>query len=99
MVRQLLARGRVARAWLGVEGGDRGVSGGAVVQRVRPGSPAAAAGLLEGDVVTAINGRTIPSMGMLLLALRLHQPGETVRLLVVRAGRQVEVLATLADRA
>ncbi len=99
VVRQLLARGRVARAWLGVEGGDRGVSGGAVVQRVRPGSPAAAAGLLEGDVVTAINGRTIPSMGMLLLALRLHQPGETVRLLVVRAGRQVEVLATLADRA
>ena len=99
VVRQLLARGRVAHAWLGVEGADRALNGGAVVQRVKAGSPASVAGLLEGDIVTEINGRATPSMGMLLLALRLHEPGDTVRLVVSRAGRPIEVLVTLADRA
>lgn len=98
VARQLLTRGRVAYPWLGVEGGDRGMNGGAVVQRVKPGSPAAASGLADGDVITEINGRATPSMGMLLLGLRLHQPGETVRLLVFRAGRPMEVLVTLAER-
>lgn len=98
VARQLLTRGRVAHPWLGVEGGDRGMSGGAVVQRVKPASPAAAAGLVEGDVVTEINGKATPSMGMLLLGLRLHQPGETVRLVVLRAGRHIEVLVTLSER-
>jgi len=99
VARQLLARGRVAHPWLGVEGADRGMNGGAVVQRVKPASPAAAAGLLDGDVVTEINGRATPSMGMLLLGLRSHQPGETVRLVVLRAGRRMEILVTLSERA
>lgn len=96
--RQLLTRGRVAHPWLGVEGGDRSMSGGAVVQRVKPGGPAAKAGLLEGDVVTGINGTPTPTMGMLLVELRNHQPGETVRLLVLRSQRLVEIFVTLADR-
>ena len=98
VARQLLTRGRVAHPWLGVEGGDRGMSGGAVVQRVKPASPAAAAGLAEGDVVTEINGKATPSMGMLLLGLRLHRPGETVRLVLLRAGRHIEVLVRLSER-
>ncbi len=96
---QLLARGRVARPWLGVEGGDRGMDGGAVVQRVRPASPAAASGLQEGDVVTSVGDRATPTMGALLLRLRTHRPGETVRLTLLRAGRQLDVLVTLAERA
>ena len=99
VARQLLARGRVNHPWLGVEGADRGMSGGAVVQRVKPGSPAAQAGLQEGDVVTEIDGRPTPSMGMLLVGLRLHQPGDTVRLLVLRGDRVFAVLVTLAERA
>lgn len=98
VARQLLARGRVTYPWLGVEGGDRGMNGGAVVQRVKPASPAALAGLLEGDVVTDINGTATPSMGMLLLNLRLHQPGETVRLGVSRAGRRLDLPVTLSER-
>jgi len=99
VARQLLSSGRVARPWLGIEGGDRSMNGGAVVQRVKPASPAAAAGLLEGDVVTEMNGEPMPSMGMLLLGLRLHRPGETIRLIVLRAGRPIEVPVTLAERA
>jgi len=95
---QLLTRGRVAHPWLGVEGGDRGMDGGAVVQRVRPASPAATAGLQEGDVVTSFSGRATPSMGALLLRLRLHRPGEVVRLTVLRAGLPLDIPVTLAER-
>jgi S1-C subfamily serine protease len=98
VARQLMAKGRVVHPWLGVEGIDKGMSGGAVVQRVKPASPAARAGLLDGDVVTEIDGVPTPTMGVLLLELRLHQPGETVRLLVLRAGRPVNLLVTLTDR-
>jgi len=95
---QLLTRGRVARPWLGVEGGDRGMDGGAAVQRVKTSSPAAAAGLQDGDVVTALDGAPTPTMGVLLLRLRLHRPGQTVRLLILRAGRTLEVPVTLSER-
>jgi len=98
VARQLLERGRVAHPWLGVEGGDRGMNGGAVVERVKPGSPAASAGLLEDDLVTAINDAPTPSMGMLLVVLRHYQPGDTVRLLVRRANRAVAVSVTLQER-
>jgi putative serine protease PepD len=96
--RQLLTRGRVTHTWLGVEGGDRGMNGGAVVQRVKPGSPAARAGLLDGDVVTEVDGEGTPTMAELLAELRLHQPGDTVRLRVLRGEQPVEVLVTLSDR-
>jgi putative serine protease PepD len=96
--RQLLTRGRVTHTWLGVEGGDRGMNGGAVVQRVKPGSPAARSGLQDGDVVTEVNGDSTPTMATLLAELRLHQPGDTVRLRVLRGEQPMEVLVTLADR-
>ncbi len=98
VARQLIAGGHVAHSWLGVDGGDRGLNAGAVVQRVKPGSPAAAAGVLEGDIVTDVNGTATPSMGMLLLSLRLHQPGETVRLGLSRASRRLELPVTLSER-
>ncbi len=98
VARQLLTGGRVAHPWLGVEGGDKGMGGGALIQRVKPGSPAAAAGLLDGDVITEVDGRPTPSMGMLLLALRRHQPGETVRLLVLRGDRTLSIAVTLVER-
>ena len=95
---QLIANGRVTHPWLGVEGSDRGLSEGAVVQRVRPSGPAAAAGVVDGDVVVEINGVATPSMGMLLLGLRSHHPGETIRLMVVRGSRRLEIPVTLSER-
>ena len=98
VARQLLTRGRVAHPWLGVEGSDRGTNGGAVVQRVKPASPAATAGLLDGDVLLQVDGQATPTMGMLLVALRRHHPGDTIHLLVLRGERTLDVAVILAER-
>ncbi|HEX2040591.1 MAG TPA: trypsin-like peptidase domain-containing protein [Acidimicrobiales bacterium] len=103
---QLVATGSVAHAWLGVEGDDLeaddarrlGVDGGAVVRRVREGSPAAAAGLAARDVVVAVDGATVQSMSALKVAIRGRRPGQAVDLRFLRDGKEQRVVATLAPR-
>ena len=70
---------------------------GALVSSVVPGTPAAAARLREGDIITRINGRPIYDRDMLMRALG-GQPAEaTIRLTVQRGaqlGRPGRVLET-----
>lgn len=88
---------------------DLGTTPGAFFTSVSPGSPAARAGLkplsfdqksqhASGDVVTAVNGRAIANFSDFQYAVRRYQPGETVTLSVVRAGKKIEVKLTLAPR-
>ena len=44
------------------------------------GTPAADAGLRKGDVVTGVDGKQITDGISLIVAIRSHQPGETVDL-------------------
>jgi len=100
---QLLATGRVVPVWLGVEGADLasdiaktlGVEGGAVVHKVYTGSPAATAGIKDGDVILAIDGQVVTSMPNLVTALHAHPPGTEVRLDVHRDGDPKTVTARL----
>jgi S1-C subfamily serine protease len=71
VVPQLLAKGRVQRAYLGIAGSDRPLEPSFVrrhgleteravqVAAVEPGGPAQAAGIEEGDLVVAIEGRPV----------------------------------------
>lgn len=79
---------------------------GVVVLRVAPGSAAAGAGLqgatvtrdggvVPGDVIVAVDGRPVDSVGRLLGRLDDFKVGDTVRLSVVREGRSREVDITL----
>jgi S1-C subfamily serine protease len=92
---ELVATGRVVRGWLGIEGASRD---GALVHRVKPDSPAAAAGLTTGDVITAIDGVKVASMSALVARLRTLKPGDGVRLSVVREAATIEMPATLAEK-
>jgi S1-C subfamily serine protease len=65
---------------------------------VTPGGPAAQAGLLEGDVITAIDGVRIDSHAPLEDLLSQHRPGDDVTLEVVRAGRTISLTLTLGTR-
>ncbi len=75
----------------------RAIAGGALVSTVVEAGPAAAAGLLEGDVITAVDGAAVDSPQALVDALAAHQPGDRVLLTVARADADgdMEIEATL----
>jgi serine protease Do len=73
-----------------------GVKGGALVSSVGTDTPAAAAGLKAGDVITAIDGRSISSAADISDALRSARPGEGVDIAVTRDKKSLLLKATPA---
>jgi putative serine protease PepD len=67
---------------------------GAEVSEVIDNGPAQEAGLRAGDVVTSVDGDEVADGTELIVAIRKHQPGETVTLTFDRGGeeRQVDVV-------
>ena len=73
------------------------VEDGVLVSSVEEASVAAEAGLMAGDVITTLDGRTIDSDSMLRRRLSGFEAGEDVAISVTRAGQQVTLSATLGD--
>lgn len=72
-------------------------NGGVIVQDVIPGGPAEAAGLIPGDMLTAIDATPLDSARTLTLVLDRHYPGDVIGLTWLdRAGQQHTGKATLA---
>jgi putative serine protease PepD len=96
IVSQLISSGKVEHAYLGVaiEAG----AGAARISQVRPGTPAAQAGLRAGDVVTAIDGKKVTSADALTSAIGAKSPGDTVSVTYTRAGATHTVDITLTSR-
>lgn len=71
---------------------------GVIVQHVIEDSPAEAAGLEAGDVITALDGEAVESAQVLTELIAAHSPGDQVTLTVVRLsnGDERQVVATLA---
>ena len=72
---------------------------GAQVESVAPDSPAAAV-LKEKDVIVAVDGKTVRTIDDVVNGIRAHQPGETLRMRVMRAGgapTDVQAELTRAD--
>ena len=59
-----------------------GVPSGVVVAEVVENGPAADAGMQRGDIITALDGRTISSMTQLQQTLQYYASGETVDVVV-----------------
>jgi putative serine protease PepD len=94
----IITTGSAQHAWLGVHGSDIEQEGeGAELQTVVDQSPAAVAGLLEGDRVTAVDGRPIDSLPELHVLLREHRPGDTIELEYQRGARRWTCEAVLAS--
>jgi S1-C subfamily serine protease len=99
-VAALEARGYVGRGYLGVALQPlRREAGGLVALEVAEGGPAAAAGLLVGDIVTTWEGEELRSMRGLSRRLGPDAVGKAVRLGVLRAGSPVEISVTIGERA
>jgi len=76
----------------GIEDGD-----GAEIDEVLQDTPAEDAGLKKGDRVVAIDGERIPDGIALIVAIRSHQPGETVEFTFVRDGDEQTTEITLGS--
>ena len=63
-----------------------GLARGALVEQLVPALGAAQAGIRPGDVITDLAGTPIDSVDRMLVAVRGHQPGETIRVTYVRNG-------------
>ena len=98
VVDDLIAGRAVKHAYLGVAVGDSQSGDGAQVGTVRSASPAAAAGLKVGDVITAINGTKIVDANQLTAVVSEHHPGDTLHLTVTRNGSTLSMKVVLAVR-
>ena len=75
-----------------------GARDGVLVSEVRANTPAATAGLKAGDVITAVNGRSIMSPQDVVNEVRDVKPGGTVDLRVMRDRKELTLKATFPER-
>ena len=72
--------------------------GGAQIGSVQQASPATAAGLKAGDVVTAVDGKAITTTDQLIATLDTYSPGQKITLTITRNGQTKQVQVTLGTR-
>jgi putative serine protease PepD len=77
--------------------GGEGSSTGAEISEVLPDTPAEQAGLEKGDVVTQLDGLRVTDGIALIVAIRSHQPGEDVELLLTRGDEELTLSVTLGS--
>jgi putative serine protease PepD len=98
-LQQLEAGETVEHAYLGVATASttEGIDG-ATVAEVVQGSPAAKAGLVEGDVITELDGEKIAGTEDLIAAIAAAQPGDTVKLEIERDSKSIEINVRLGTQ-
>ena len=98
VVPKLIKDGKIARAYLGLSSGEQPDTPGAVVGTVNPGAPAFKAGIRQGDVITAFDGKAIRNPSELSLAVLTKAPGDKVTIELKRGGDTRKVTVELGNR-
>ena len=75
---------------------DLGIAGAAQIVSIEPNSPAAKAGLVQGDLVTQLDMTKIESVTDLVATLSQHHPGDRLEIQFRRGDSSRSVQATLA---
>ena len=104
---QLIAHGKVDHGYLGIAMNDVTPdnahffnlqdASGAIVSQVTPDSPAASAGLKQGDVISELNGKKILNGSELQVAVSEDRPGTKIALGVIRDGKLTTVNLTVGE--
>ena len=88
-----------AEGYLGISLAERTDGGqGALVADVEADSPAAEAGIEAGDVVISVDDAATDGRAGVIAAIRDHEPGDEVAVVVVRDGEERTFDVTLAER-
>ena len=106
VVAQLIAHGEVERGWLGVQmqplteslakAMGRADNSGVLVDKVMDDSPASKAGLQQGDLITAFDGKAIKEPRDLAMDVAGTRAGSEAKLTVVRDGKEQSVSVDIA---
>jgi hypothetical protein len=84
------------KAMMGVSADNH--PGGVRVTGVAATSGAAAAGILEGDIIVSMNGEPVPDFDRLTARIAEHSPGETISVEIIRNAERQTIPVTLGDR-
>ena len=99
---EILANGHVERGYIGISlrslPTNLDATAGAIVLKVEPGSPAALAGLQEGDLVVGFDGQLVAEPAILVLLLTRAPIGTVVDLDVIRNGASVSIPIRIGRR-
>lgn len=104
VAQEIIDNGKATHGQLGVSVQEKsasasGFSTGADVASVEPGSAAAKAGIKVGDVVTRFNDLAISDPNQLTAAVREQPSGSSVKITVLRNGREQQLDVTLGAAA
>jgi serine protease Do len=104
-VEELIRDGKVTHGYMGIgisdvtpensKFFDVSDASGAVVTQVEPNSPAAKAGLKVGDVIAELDGQKVTDAGQLQVEVGQKTPGTTIKLQVIRDGKNTTLPVTL----
>ena len=98
---EIINTGAATKPVLGVQGSigaSNPNANGAQIAAVQPGSPAEAAGLKAGDVVTKVGDAQVADFADLMARIGSHAPGEQVTLTVTNGGAERTVNVTLGSQ-
>jgi len=103
LAHQMLEYGRATHPWLGFTGDTEVCSStmvsllqlpaqrGLAVKSVVQDGPGARAGVQVFDLIVAVSGQPVQSLGAIRQVLSVHRPGEAVALTILRGGELVQV--------
>jgi len=105
---EIIKTGKVTHAYLGIQNQtvteqlqqqfSLSRSSGVLVAGTGPGTPAAAAGLQQGDIIVKVDGTDVSNDADLYGILRTKKPGDTLSVTFDRGGQEQTVPVTLGER-
>ncbi|WP_313523987.1 S1C family serine protease [Anaerotignum sp.] len=107
IVEELLENGTQPKPYIGIKGTSITSENanlyklpvGALIMEVTEGGPAESAGIMVGDIITSVNGKTVMDMDSLVQIIGETKVGDTVDVHVVRNGETAHDLKlTIADK-
>ncbi|CAB5690007.1 MULTISPECIES: S1C family serine protease [Comamonas] len=100
----LVKDGKVTRGWIGVEPNELSpelaetfgakASQGVIITGVLQDAPAARAGMLPGDVITAVQGQVVRNVAEMMTAVAALPPGQVAEFAVLRNGSETTLSIT-----
>ncbi len=108
VAKEIIATGKATHAYLGInyqtvtpelqQQFNLPTSTGILVTSVGAGTPAQKAGVQQGDIIIAVDGKKVEDESILLTDLRQKKAGDTITLTVNRNGKTEDIKVTLAER-